>query len=77
MKGQRFTQDRSVMVYEPSNGWQIVINELPFATRHMQMLPHRNRLMFYSANDKRRDRIIIRFLEPDHSAMIPEAPFHR
>ena len=41
------------------------------------MLPHRNRLLFYSANDERRDRIVIRLLEPDHASMLPEAPFHR
>jgi len=77
MKGQRFTQDRSVMAYDPSHGWSTTVDELPFGTRHVRMLPHRNRLLFYTANDERRDRIVIRILEPDHSAMLPEASFHR
>ena len=77
MKGQSFKQDRSVMAYDPSSGWSSVVEELPFGTRHVRMLPHRNRLLFYSANDERRDRIVIRLLEPDHASMLPEAPFHR
>lgn len=77
MKGQRFTQDRSIQVFESASGWRTVIDELPFSTRHVHMLPHRNRLLFYSTNDKRRDRIVIRTLEPDHSVLLPDAPLHR
>jgi hypothetical protein len=77
MKGQSFTQDRSVMSYEQGSGWHSVVAELPFVTRHVRMLPHRNRLLFYTANDERRDRIVIRILEPDHSALLPEPSFHR
>ena len=77
MKGQRFTQDRSLQAFEPGVGWRTVVDELPFATRHVHMLPHRNRLLFYSANDPRGDRIVIRTLEPDGEVLVPEAAFHR
>jgi len=77
MRGMRFNQDRSIVAYEPGRGWRTVVGELPFETRHVRMLTSRNRLMFYSANDERRDRIMIRTFEPDHAVMIPDAPFHR
>jgi hypothetical protein len=77
MRGQRFSQDRSVAVFEPGKGWDTVVDELPFATRHVRMLANRNRLLFYTANDPRRDRIVIRTFEPDHTVRVAAASFHR
>ena len=45
MSGRRFTSDQAVWAFDESNGWR-AIAELPFATRHVQMLALRDRLLF-------------------------------
>ncbi|MCR9245436.1 MAG: hypothetical protein NXI31_10415 [bacterium] len=77
MKGMKFTQDRALWSFEPKQGWTKVVDELPFGTRHVRMLSNRNRLVFYSANDARRDRIVIHTYEPDRDTHVIEASFHR
>ncbi len=77
MQGQRFTADPSVRMFEPGSGWRTVVAALPFAVRHVHMVPLRNRLLFYSANEERRDRIVIRTLLPDAAVTVVEAAFHR
>lgn len=76
MNGQSFKPDTAVTVFAPDSGWRTVCAELPFQTRHVRMLPHGNRLLFYSANDERGDRITIRTLEPDAMAIVPADSFH-
>lgn len=77
MRGMKFTSDRSVWSYDRTNGWLRVVGELPFAVRHVQMLSSRNQLLFYSANEPTRDRIVIRTLVPDPDVRVLEAGFHR
>ncbi|MEM7199658.1 MAG: kelch repeat-containing protein [Planctomycetota bacterium] len=77
MKGQRFSEDRSLWAFERGSGWTAVIEELPFPVRHVQMIPQRNRLVFYAANDERGDRIVLRILEPDARVQVLEPSFHR
>ena len=77
MRGRSAKQDRSVAAFKAGSGWSTVVEELPFATRHVQMMTSRNRLLFYSANDKQRDRIVIRTFEPDRSVIVPDWSFHR
>lgn len=77
MRGQRFRQDRSLRCFEPDAGWSVIVDELPFAVRHVRMLGHRNRLLFYAANDPRGDRIVLRTFEPDARVQVLEASLHR
>ncbi|MEC9047404.1 MAG: hypothetical protein VYA51_05275 [Planctomycetota bacterium] len=77
MRGQRFTQDRSVAAFHEGQGWETVVAELPFPTRHVQMLTNGNRLVFYSVGNEQRDRIVIRTLEPDPAVLAPRPSFHR
>ena len=46
MSGQRFTEDRAVYAFDAEHGWQTVVEELPFRTRHVQMRALRDRLLF-------------------------------
>lgn len=77
MRGRSAKPDRSVAAFKADSGWTTVVEELPFPTRHVQMMTSRNRLLFYSANDKQRDRIVIRTFEPDRSVIVPDWSFHR
>lgn len=77
MQGQRFTEDRSLWSWSEAEGWRCVVAELPFPTRHVQMLALRNRLLFYAANDPRGERIVVRTLAPDATVHVAAAAFHR
>ncbi len=77
MDGQKFTEDRSLWSWRRDEGWRRLVAELPFPVRHVHMLAQRNRLLFYSANDPRGERIVIRTLEPDPSVHVLETAMHR
>jgi hypothetical protein len=77
MNGQRFTEDRSLWSWHRDEGWRRVVDELPFATRHVHMLAMRNRLLFYAANDARGDCIVVRTLAPDAGVHVLETAMHR
>lgn len=69
--------DGAVAVFEDGKGWRTVTEQLPFATRHVQLLAHCIRLVLYSANEERRGRIVSCTLEPAHAMQAPEASFQR
>ncbi len=77
MRGQRFTEDRSLWSWSRDEGWHLVVADLPFPVRHVQMLAWRNRLLFWSTNDPRGDRIVIRTVEPDRRVFVAESAMHR
>ena len=43
--------DRSVEVYDPAtNTWEVLVEELPFDTRHMHALAYRDRILMFSTH---------------------------
>ena len=77
MQGRQFTEDRAVWSWSQAEGWRLVLAELPFPVRHVQMLALRDRLLFYAANDPRGDRIVIHTFAPKPgTAAVPATP-HR
>lgn len=73
MRGQRFTEDRSVVVFDEAAGWRTIVEELPFGVRNVQMLARGNRLLFYAIED---GEVRIRTFEPDATVMAPDASAH-
>ncbi|MCX4241049.1 Kelch repeat-containing protein [Paraliomyxa miuraensis] len=52
-QGGELAADRSVEVFDPATGsWSTLIDALPIETRHMRMLPWRDRLLVYNAHDE-------------------------
>lgn len=52
--GGELVSDRSIEVLDPSTGqWTLLLEELPIDTRHMRMLPWRERLLVVSTHDER------------------------
>ena len=77
MRGQRFTEDRALWRFDPSdNSWRKIVGELPFPTRHTQMRTLRDRLLFVSIDSKNGGRAILRTLKPDPTTIVVEPSFH-
>lgn len=76
MDGQRFREDRSLWSWSQREGWRRVVDELPFAVRHVPMLALRNRLLFY-ATEAGGERLVVRTLEPDPAVHVLETAMHR
>lgn len=52
--GGDLVADRSIEVLDPATGqWTLLLEELPIDTRHMRMLPWRDRLLVVSTHDER------------------------
>lgn len=52
--GGELASDRSIEVLDPATGkWTMLVEELPIDTRHMRMLPWRDRLLVVSTHDER------------------------
>ncbi len=73
MRGQRFTEDRTLWSWSRREGWRVVVPSLPFAVRDVQMLALRNRLLFYTAAEAPAGRIVLRTLLPDAACSVPES----
>ncbi len=73
MSGQRFSEDRAVYSFDEENGWQVVLEKLPFSTRHVQMRALRDRLMFVDMREP--GQVVVRVLRPTDAATVIEAGF--
>ena len=63
MRGQRFTEDRTLYALRPDERWDALVT-LPFATRHVQMFARHERLWFYAAPTSRRGDVVLREFTP-------------
>ena len=73
MSGQRFSEDRTVYSFDEKSGWQPLIGELPFGTRHVQMRVLRDRLLFLDMREP--GSVTIRMVRPKLAATVIEAGF--
>jgi N-acetylneuraminic acid mutarotase len=52
-KDGEMQQDRSIEVYDPeTQTWSVLVEELPWSTRHMDAFAYHHRLLLYSAHHK-------------------------
>ena len=64
------TEDSALLSFSPEAGWSTVC-ELPFSARTSHMLTLRDRLLFYSSESPRGDRITIRLFKPRADVVVP------
>jgi hypothetical protein len=71
LQEQRFCVDPSLWCWSRAEGWRQVVAELPFAVRNVQMLPVRDRLLFYATDGR---QIVLRWLLPPTADATRAAP---
>lgn len=75
MTGRRFREDRSLVSYSEASGWQTLVLDLGFSTRHVQMQVIRDRLWFVDTRGA--GKVTLRSLRPSDAPVQGQAiPFH-